>query len=107
MHRKPETDGIEFSELEYIYPSLDGSSKAIGFWTTESEVIDPTDSHFPALVVAVRGTERFVDHIVNANSRPIAAADFLVGLSVSTFLIILAYSFKGFSQTSSSRRLRG
>ncbi|KAK0510053.1 hypothetical protein JMJ35_007447 [Cladonia borealis] len=77
IHRKPETDGIRFNELEYVYPSLDGSSKAIGFWTTESEVIDPTDPHFAALVVAVRGTERIVDHIVNANSRPIAAADFL------------------------------
>lgn len=87
MHRNPETDGIKFSELEYVYPSLGGSSKAIGFWTTQFEVIDSTDPHFPALVVAVRGTERFVDHVVNANSRPIAAADLLVGLSVSTFPI--------------------
>ena len=70
-------------------------------------MVDPTDPHFPSLVVAVRGTERFVDHIVNANSRPITAADFLVGLSVSTFLMISTYSYEGFSQTSSSRRFRG
>ena len=67
-------------------------------------MIDPTDPHFAALVVAVRGTERIVDHIVNANSRPIAAADFLVILSVSTFP---TYSCTGISQTSISRRLRG
>ena len=107
VHRKPETDGIKFNELECVYPSLDGSSKAIGLWTTESEVIDATDPHFAALVVAVRGTERIVDHVVNANSRPIAAIDFLVILSVPTFLIILSYLCTGFSQTSSSRRLRG
>lgn len=47
-----------------------------------------TNPNFPALVVAVRRTERFVDHIVNANSRPMAAADFFVGLSVFTLLII-------------------
>ena len=47
-----------------------------------------TNLNFPALVVAVRGTERYVDHIVNANSRPVAAADFFVGLSVFTLLII-------------------
>ena len=82
IHRKPETDGIRFSELEYVYPSFGGSSKAIGFWIAESEVTNSTNPHFPALVVAVRGTERFVDHVVNANSRPIRAADFLVGLSV-------------------------
>jgi len=36
----------------------------------------------------VRRTQRFVDHIVNANSRPMAAADFFVGLSFFTLLII-------------------
>ena len=93
IHRKPETDGIKFGELEYVYPSLGGSSKAIGFWTAESEVTDSTNPHFPALVVAVRGTERFVDHIVNANSRPIPAADFLVGISVFAFLIIFPLTY--------------
>ena len=79
VHRKPETTGIRFSELEYVYPSPSGSSKAIGIWFAESEVAISTNPNFPALIVAVRGTERFVDHIVNANSRPIAAADFFVG----------------------------
>ena len=86
MHRKPETVGIRFSELDYVYPSLGGSSKAIGFWVAESEVTVWTNPHFPALVVAVRGTEKFVDHVVNANSRPIAAAEFLVSLSVFTLI---------------------
>lgn len=81
MHRNPETTGVKFTELEYIYPSLGGSSKAIGFWIAESEVSVSQNSNFPALIVAVRGTEKFVDHIVNANSRPTAAAGFLVGLS--------------------------
>lgn len=88
LHRKPETVGVKFTELEYIYPSFGGSSKAIGFWIAESKVTVPKNPNFPALVVAVRGTERFVDHVVNANSRPIAAADFIVGLSGLTLLIL-------------------
>ena len=87
IHRKPEIVGIRFSELDYVYPSLGGSSKAIGFWVAEPEVTVWPNLYFPALVVAVRGTEKFVDHVVNANSRPIAAADFLVGLSVFTLMI--------------------
>lgn len=92
IYRKPETAGIKFSELDYVYPSLGGSSKAIGFWVAEPEVTIGTNPHFPALVVAVRGTERFVDHVVNANSRPIAAADFLVGLSVFALMIIFPFT---------------
>lgn len=88
MHRNPETVGVRFTELEYIYPSFGGSSKAIGFWIVESEATVSENPNFPALVVAVRGTERFVDHIVNANSRPTAAADFLVSLSGLTLLIL-------------------
>ena len=80
MHRKPETAGIRFTELEYVYPSFGGSSKAVGFWIAESEVTVSTNPNFPALMVAMRGTERFVDHIVNTNSRPTAVADFIVGL---------------------------
>ena len=88
MHRNPETVGVKITELEYIYPSFGGSSKAIGFWIAESKVTVAGNPNFPALVVAVRGTERFVDHVVNANSRPIAAADFIVGLSGLTLLIL-------------------
>ena len=88
VHRKPKTAGVRFSELEYVYPSLGGSFKALGFWIAESEVTVSENPNFPALVVAVRGTERFVDHIINANSRPIAAADFFVGLLVFIRLII-------------------
>ena len=86
IHRNPETAGVRFTELEYIYPSFGGSSKAIGFWIVESEVTVSGNPNFPALVVAVRGTENFVDHIVNANSRPTAAADFIVGSSILTLL---------------------
>jgi len=82
LHRNPKTAGIRFRELEYVYPSLGGSSKAIGFWIAESEVAAvSTNPNFPALVIAVCGTERLVDHMVNANGRPIAAADFLVSPS--------------------------
>ena len=91
IHRKPDTVGIRFSELDYVYPSLGGSSKAIGFWVAEPEETVWTNPHFPALVVAVRGTEKFVDHVVNANSRPISAADFLVGLS--GFSLMIAFPF--------------
>lgn len=86
MHRNPETAGVRFTELEYIYPSSGGSSKAVGFWIAESEVTVPGNPNFPALVVAVRGTEMFVDHIVNANSRPTAAAEFIVGSSISILM---------------------
>lgn len=90
MHRNPEAAGVRFTELDYIYPSFDGSSKAIGFWIAESEVTVSKNPNFPALVVAVRGTERFVDHIVNANSRSIAAADFIVGLSGLTLPMVFS-----------------
>lgn len=87
LHRNPETAGIKFSELEYVFPSFGGSSKAIGFWIAESEVTQSANPDFPALVIAVRGTEKFIDHIVNANGRPIAAADFFVRLFIFALLI--------------------
>ena len=78
MHRKPESPRIKFDELEYFYPSLGGASKAIGFWLAEPESKTPETKTFPALIIAVRGTEKFVDHFVNANGRPMAASDFFV-----------------------------
>jgi hypothetical protein len=96
LHRNPETAGIIFRELEYVYPSLGGSSKAIGFWIAESEVAAvSTNPNFPALAIAVRGTETLVDHMVNANCRPIAAADFLVSPSILHSDNPPIYLFKG------------
>lgn len=89
VHRNPETTGVKFTELEYVYPSFGGSSKAIGFWIAESEVAGSTNPNFPALVVAVRGTEKFIDHIVNANGLPIAATDFFVCFFHFTLLVAL------------------
>lgn len=92
VHRKPEIAGIRFSELEYVYPSPGGSFKAVEVWVAESEVAVSTNPNFPALIVAVRGTEGFVDLIVNANSRPIAAADFFVGFGINTLLTMFLFT---------------
>lgn len=76
VHRKPQLPGITFKELDYAYPSAGGSSKAIGFWIVEAED-GGANFNLPALIVAVRGTERFMDNVVNANGAPVASAGFL------------------------------
>ena len=74
-HRRPHAAGVVFTEREYVGPSQGGTEKALGVWMAESEA---SCEELPALVIAVRGTARLVDAMVNANGRPVPAADFLV-----------------------------
>lgn len=60
--------------------SLGGTVKAVattivrGAPQAESE-----NAYFPVLVIAIRGSASMVDHISNANGRPKAANQFVVG----------------------------
>ncbi|KAK0722629.1 hypothetical protein B0T26DRAFT_674312 [Lasiosphaeria miniovina] len=73
-HRKPQVNGTVFREREYNRPSIGGTEKAIGVWTAaQSASYDGP----PVLIIAVRGTARFVDSLVNLNGRPLAADEFL------------------------------
>ncbi|KAH8591652.1 hypothetical protein B0O99DRAFT_690460 [Bisporella sp. PMI_857] len=77
-HRKPQMDGITFTELEYAGPSLGGTSKAINFWIAESESSAVSSYNLlPALVIAIRGTEKPIDNMVNINGRPAPVSGFL------------------------------
>lgn len=77
-HRKPKTDGVTFTELEYARPSLGGTAKAIGFWIADSEAELNEHGDLPALVIAIRGTAGYIDHMANVNGRPVPASEFLV-----------------------------
>jgi Lipase (class 3) len=70
--------GVTFTELEYVGPSQAGTDKAMGLWMAESAAGEPDVEGLPVLVIAVRGTAKFVDVMVNLNGRPIPAAEFLV-----------------------------
>lgn len=74
-HRQPETAGVVFKELEYFEQNKQGTNKAMGVWMAESE---RGSEGLPALVIAIRGTSGFMDSMVNANGRPLPAADYLV-----------------------------
>ena len=76
-HRRPHAPGVVFTEQEYVGPSHGGTEKAMGVWMAESKGCE----EMPALVIAVRGTAKVVDAMVNANGRPIPAADFLVQIA--------------------------
>ena len=77
-HHKPKIDGVTFKELEYARPSLGGTAKAIGFWVADSEVAPNEHGDLPALVIAIRGTAGYIDHMANVNGRPVLASGFLV-----------------------------
>jgi hypothetical protein len=77
-HRKPTTRGISFEELEYVKPSLVRTSKAMGFWIVSNEESTVKNDNLPALVIAIRGTSGYLDHMVNVNGRPSSVSEFLV-----------------------------
>ncbi|KAK3326735.1 Alpha/Beta hydrolase protein [Apodospora peruviana] len=75
-HRQPTVDGLVFTEQTYTKPSRDGTEKAMGVWMAKSDTGQDWEG-FPAMVIAVRGTAKLVDAMVNANGRPVTADEFL------------------------------
>jgi hypothetical protein len=76
---EPKLTGYSFSNVEYVPSTSTGTAKAIGFWNVDQNISeDETNSHFPALVIAIKGTTSHVDHMVNANGKGRDIATFLV-----------------------------
>jgi hypothetical protein len=81
----PEDSGFSFERVKYVFASTSGTTKATAFTlvkqtVTEPEETAPEASPFPLLVVAIKGTERTIDWIVNANSQPRDASALFVRL---------------------------
>ncbi|KAK3389151.1 hypothetical protein B0H63DRAFT_94923 [Podospora didyma] len=76
-HRNPQVDGTMFTEREYNRPSVGGTEKALGVWTATQSQSSPSFEELPFLIIALRGTARFVDSLVNLNGRPLPADEFL------------------------------
>jgi hypothetical protein len=68
-------------------PSAGGSTKAISFTLVNRTVSpDETNSFFPVLVAAVRGTASIVDGMVNANNHAKNASKLFVCTTLPSFL---------------------
>jgi len=92
-HRRPHVEGTVFTEQEYNKPSQGGTEKAMGVWMARTQ---EECEGFPALIIAVRGTSKLVDAMVNANGRPVAAGKFLVRVFVlflSSFFSLAPFPF--------------
>lgn len=84
-HRKPKAEGVSFTEFTYSEPSIGGTAKAIGAWKVESEVSSSRNEHLSAVIIAIRGSAKVVDHMVNLNGRPVPVNDFLVSFILLIF----------------------
>ncbi|KAF2843819.1 alpha/beta-hydrolase [Patellaria atrata CBS 101060] len=70
--------GYTFENTKIVYPSLDGTIKAIRFDIVNRYALDEERNiHFPALVVSIRGTASGVDTMVNLNGRGKNVDDFI------------------------------
>jgi hypothetical protein len=78
-HRSPKAVDVTFTEVEYSKPSIGGTAKAIGAWTVKLEM--RSSDYLPALVIAIRGSASILDHMVNANRRPVLVNEFMVGFT--------------------------
>jgi hypothetical protein len=75
FHVAPEDSGFSFEHINYHFSSISGTTKSTAFTLVkQTEAVPdetvPDDSLFPLLVVAIKGTERTIDWIVNTNSQP-------------------------------------
>ncbi|KAF3481519.1 uncharacterized protein GIQ15_04278 [Arthroderma uncinatum] len=68
----------EFTRDYIVMPSAGGTVKAMTTTiVAPRDGIDLDNKFLPALVVAVRGSESLMDHMVNANTKPKSVADFI------------------------------
>ncbi|KIW99882.1 uncharacterized protein Z518_10810 [Rhinocladiella mackenziei CBS 650.93] len=64
-------ESLIFDELKFIRPSITGTTKAASFTSVRPVDSDArTNPMLPALIVAIRGTENLVAHMVNLNGQP-------------------------------------
>lgn len=81
---QPRSDGFKFSLREAVKSSATGTVKAASFWDlgvvcdAQNPVIFEKNDHFPAMVIAIRGSASVVDHMVNANGERRDAGFFFV-----------------------------
>lgn len=82
-----QSETIDFKVQGHVVPSAGGSTKAVLFTLVNRTVSpDETNSFFPVLVVAVRGTASIVDGMVNANSHARNASKLVVCTTLPSFL---------------------
>jgi hypothetical protein len=83
LHRKPVLDGVEFKELDYIDCDWKSLAKAVGFWQADCSNLAGQSSSPPIWVIAVRGTQKILDNLVNLNGRPADVTEWLVSVPIS------------------------
>lgn len=72
-------DSFLFSQNHLITPSIGGSRKVATMVTvTELDRERLKNPFLPLIVVAIRGSDSKMDHMVNANSKPKNASSFIV-----------------------------
>lgn len=78
LHRKPVLDGVEYKELGFVDGNWKSLAKAIGFWQANGPNIPDQVSTPPTFVIAIRGTQKIIDKLVNLNGRPADVTEWLV-----------------------------
>lgn len=82
LHRKPVLNGVEFTELDYVDGNWKSLAKAIGFWQADGPNIVGQMTYQPVFVIAIRGTQKIIDKLVNLNGRPTDVTEWLVSVPV-------------------------
>jgi hypothetical protein len=73
-----QVEGFQCQREGHIVPTRTGDVKEALFTSFKPLETSSQNVHFPALVIAVRGTHNKVDHLVNLNGEMRDATDFIV-----------------------------